>query len=247
MAGIRFSCDSCSQHFEAPAEAAGCEVSCPGCGAELRVPLTTAAETPTAPTPGSPANACPFCQTAIAPTDPATECPSCRARYHADCWTENGGCGVYGCQAAPEIDPRRAIEIPISYWGQEHKPCPRCGQSILAAAVRCRFCGATFSSARPEDSAEYEERALVQEQAPALKRMVVILFVLSVIPCLAPVGAIWGAIWYPLNRRKLKSLPSIFPALSVIGLFVAFAQCLLWLLLATLFSATRDSLPNPEH
>ena len=36
--------------------------------------------------------------------------------------------------------------------GARGEPCPNCGQSIMAAAVRCRHCGATFSSAKTAPS-----------------------------------------------------------------------------------------------
>src|SRR5689334_2486971 len=93
---------------------------------------------------------CPYCLSAFADGDEVETCPGCRAGYHRGCWQENGGCAVYGCAHVPAVESRRAIEVPMSYWGQENKPCPSCGQQILAAAVRCRHCGATFASARPQ-------------------------------------------------------------------------------------------------
>jgi hypothetical protein len=203
------------------------------------------------PSPGTPAiaraasgvvsaeNVCAICQTAIQASEARSTCPACNAAYHADCWQENGGCAVYGCEQVPKLEQRRAIEIPISYWGRENKPCPRCGREILAAAVRCRHCGATFSSARPEDSDEFHSRTALQERLPGMKRSIVWIFVFSVVPCLAPIGAVWGLIWFLSNRRNLTALPAVYSALGKIGLAVAFGQCALILLMAALYSVTR--------
>src|SRR5512138_2081358 len=89
---------------------------------------------------------CAICQSSLEPPSELTRCPECQSAYHADCWQENGGCAIYGCAQVPATEGRAALEIPAAYWGQEEKPCPACGRQILAAAVRCRHCGATFAS-----------------------------------------------------------------------------------------------------
>src|ERR1700689_4080854 len=94
---------------------------------------------------------CAICQSPFAADDESTPCPACRSVYHSDCWQENGGGAGYGWPQVSPAEGRVALEIPAAYWGQEEKPCPRCKRQILAAAVRCRHCGATFSSSRPED------------------------------------------------------------------------------------------------
>ena len=141
MAAVKFSCTACGQHLEAPEEAAGCEVSCPSCQRTLRVPALSAA-TASAPSPGGrpvSGKVCAICQSPISGEEAKTVCPACRAEYHAECWEENGGCAVYGCAQVPAVELRRSIEIPVSYWGRENKPCPSCGREILAAAVRCHL------------------------------------------------------------------------------------------------------------
>lgn len=44
---------------------------------------------------------CPFCQTDVRPPAPLIVCPSCGVPYHAECWHENGGCAVFGCESGP--------------------------------------------------------------------------------------------------------------------------------------------------
>lgn len=230
LAAIKFQCAQCRQHLEAPPEAAGCVLACPTCQQELRVPMGAAPAGPGADA------VCAICQTAIQSGEAAADCPACRARYHDECWQENGGCAVYGCEQVPQVEARRAIEIPISYWGQENKPCPNCNREILAAAVRCRHCGATFDSARPEDAEEFQNRTALTERLPGMKRSVTWIFVFSVVPCLAPIGALWGAIWFGRNRRHLSALPAVYAALCKIGLAVAFGQCLTVVFMAALYS-----------
>lgn len=193
----------------------------------------------TAPTENSPR--CAICLSPIKSAESKSACPACRAEYHADCWQENGGCAVYGCAQVPTVEQRHSVEIPVSYWGQENKPCPACGREILAAAVRCRHCGATFASARPEDSAEFQQRSERQQRLPEVRKKVIWLFVFCVLPCLAPIGAIWGAVWYPSHREEVNALPSIYPALCKIGLGVAIAQVVAMVVLALLYSAVRGS------
>lgn len=49
---------------------------------------------------------CPYCQTEVKESE-AILCPLCGMPYHSECWTENGGCAVYGCtgRAQRELPP----------------------------------------------------------------------------------------------------------------------------------------------
>jgi uncharacterized membrane protein YhaH (DUF805 family) len=51
---------------------------------------------------------CPYCRESIVETDLA-ECPACHTPHHQDCWMENGGCTVFGCEHAPADDPKIAV------------------------------------------------------------------------------------------------------------------------------------------
>lgn len=246
MAAIIFHCPMCGQRLEAPGEAAGQGLACSACQKEVLIPTLSAEPIPAKPAPATAAVAgqqpvCAICLSAIRAEESRAACPECHAEYHADCWQENGGCGVYGCSQVPAIEQRHAVEIPVSYWGQENKPCPSCGREILAAAVRCRHCGATFASARPEDSAEFQQRSNLEQRLPQVRRTVIWLFVFCILPCLAPVGAIWGAIWYPAHRAEVNALPSLYPALCKLGLGVAVAQSVGLFVMALAYTALRSS------
>jgi hypothetical protein len=181
---------------------------------------------------------CAICQTEIAPGESAEACPDCSAPYHAECWQENKGCAVYGCTQVPQTEHRASLEIPVSYWGQEHKNCPVCQAQILAAAVRCRICGTNFGSARPQDTAEFQKRALQNVLAPKLKKKVGWMFALCVLPCTSPLATIIGAIWYAMRRRDIRALPALYNALCTIALIVGFGQMLIGLIVALVVSAT---------
>ena len=63
---------------------------------------------------------CPYCRTPIEP-DSGEQflCTGCGTPHHADCYTENGGCTVFGCSAAPADEQkvsvtRRDIAAPLT-------------------------------------------------------------------------------------------------------------------------------------
>ena len=182
---------------------------------------------------------CPICQTEIQPDEECGHCPECNALYHPECWQENGGCAVYGCKQVPATDSRSAIEIPVSFWGQEQKPCPACGMQIQAAAVRCRHCGATFASARPVDQVEHRQGIEEKKRKPGLQRGVLLLFAFSVFPFTAPIAAIAGSLWRTGNREAIRKLPSFYNALSIISLIIGGGQTVLIVLMGILYSMTR--------
>ena len=112
----------------------------------------------------------------------------------------------------------------MSYWGQEKKICPACSTEVLAAAVRCRTCGTTFESARPQNAIEFSERMKQKKHLPEVRRRVVWLFVFCVLPCMAPFAAVLGTSWYLSNREDVRTLPALYSGLCRVGLGIAVAQ-----------------------
>lgn len=226
MEPVKITCAHCAAISEAdPA----LPHACPGCGKLIAPGNGNTTQT----------TVCPVCMTPVSEGDELAECSACQARYHKECWQDNGGCAIYGCSAAPTVEPRRAIEIPVSYWGQEKKPCPACGQEILAAAVRCRMCGATFTSARPQDSAEFQQQAGLTQRLPVLRTTVIWIFIVCVLPCSAPIGAVWGLVWYPGHRDDVNALPSMYSALVKIGIGVGIAESIGFVVMTLLYNVVR--------
>ena len=182
---------------------------------------------------------CPYCQGALEPDADEVACTVCGARHHAECWQENNGCGMYGCTAAPGIEQRQPIETPVSYWGQEHKACPKCGEQIMATALRCRHCGTVFDVAQPQSVEEARHRDELKVRGPATRRMTIIVFTLCVIPPVAPLGVAIGLLWYPRRRAILKTQPALFGALARLGLGIGIGQTAFVIAMALLYAAYR--------
>jgi hypothetical protein len=157
--------------------------------------------------------ACAICQTVIARGEPVGACPSCDAPYHADCWQENGGCGSYGCELSPSVVKEDGPAEGSSYWGQEDKACPACGKRIRLAALRCRHCGHVLPSRAPD--------AARPQGPPPTGAAAVILFVLALVPCSAPLALLVGgpALW--LGRRRVRRWPATRRAMAITGLIAA--------------------------
>jgi hypothetical protein len=172
--------------------------------------------------------------TAIGGTDETTICSGCAAPYHAECWTENGGCAVYGCAMVPKTEGLRPLEIPPAYWGRDDKDCPRCGKSILAMAVRCRHCGAAVE-ARPEEQASYQSRIVRKGRAPTLRRTAIALLIVSILPVVSLIGATFGWLYYSRNRSEIQKLSGGYDGLYRIAISVAIAQLVILIFGVTSF------------
>jgi hypothetical protein len=59
------------------------------------------------------------------------------------------------------------------------------------------------------------------------------------IPCTAPIGGIWGLIWYPTHKTEMAALPSLYRALSKIGIAVGLGQFAILILMALFYSVLR--------
>jgi|WetSurMetagenome_2_1015567.scaffolds.fasta_scaffold62990_2 hypothetical protein len=168
---------------------------------------------------------CSICQTAIVAGEPVLECPDCGLPFHQECWTENRGCSAYGCRSAPptvKADGAPATTV----WGGE-KACPQCGGRIKAEALKCRFCGATFSTREILSQEEYGRREYEGSEFAAARVKVILFFLMSIVPCLSVVGA--GILGWLIFKGRAAGLvyarlPGALRGLAVAG-FVA--GCLL--------------------
>ena len=161
-------------------------------------------------------HACAICQTAIAAGETVGRCPSCEAPFHGECWEENGGCASYGCPHVPSVP--RTEPGPgegSSFWGQEDKACPRCGQRIRLAALRCRHCGQVFDTRAPA----------APGAAPGATRpsgaVAVVLLVLGLVPFTAPLVLVAGGLGLWLARRRVRRWPATRRAMAVVGVAAA--------------------------
>jgi TM2 domain-containing membrane protein YozV len=54
-------------------------------------------------------NACPYCRAGFELGEELNICSTCATPHHADCFTENGGCTVFGCADAPRDEPKISV------------------------------------------------------------------------------------------------------------------------------------------
>jgi TM2 domain-containing membrane protein YozV len=53
---------------------------------------------------------CPYCRTEVGEAEgERKDCPGCGTPHHADCFSENGGCTVFGCANAPADEAKVTV------------------------------------------------------------------------------------------------------------------------------------------
>jgi hypothetical protein len=144
---------------------------------------------------------CSICGTVVKPDDGVTSCPECTQDYHAACWTEIGGCATYGCTAAAEAEKPPPPVVAGAGWGDE-KACPECGASIPSSRLVCR-CGARFPWADPMTAEEYAAWRAREAAVSSTKKVIIALFVLSLIGVLAPLAGFTAVVYARGKRRHL--------------------------------------------
>lgn len=172
---------------------------------------------------------CSICMSAIDAAEPKHTCEGCRAQYHQECWSDNGGCAVYGCSQVPKTEGLKPLEIPPAFWGKEDKDCPKCGAKIMALAVRCRHCGAEVQG-RPEEKASYDRRAERKARTPILRRAATLFLIASLLPVLSLVTLVGGTLYYKQNRDSIRRLSGGTDGLFRIAIVTATTQCAVLLL-----------------
>lgn len=190
--------------------------------------------TPVAPAEEHLGKLCSTCGTAILSSDTIVVCPVCSQPYHHDCWKEIGGCGTYGCTAAPVATMKEDVpeDVFTPGWTAEKK-CPECGSSIIANALVCKVCRASFPTERPMTKEEWRDREYDEKELNKIKTNVIIQFILSTLGCLffimLPVNAL--AAFTDSWIFRVKRLP---PTLKVL-FYASFAISALWSAIAAVF------------
>jgi hypothetical protein len=157
------------------------------------------------------------------------ECPACRREYHASCWTELGGCATYGCEKAALAEKPA---LPANFgagWG-DVKTCPRCRKEIASGLLVCR-CGARFPSADPMGPDEYRQWASEQELYRSIRRLILVLFLVSLSGLLAPLTGTCAGFVAHRRRAMLAGTDGTYLAIgygaAALGLFYALVILLL--------------------
>jgi predicted RNA-binding Zn-ribbon protein involved in translation (DUF1610 family) len=115
---INMTCPSCGKTLAAPDSAAGKRAKCPSCNQIMIVP-----------TPAQP-----LADFGALPAQPPPPPPGSQSSAAGgESWLDDLG------GASPT--PSAAVAGP---GGEARRPCPECGEMIIAGAAKCRFCGAVF-------------------------------------------------------------------------------------------------------
>lgn len=157
---------------------------------------------------------CQICQSEIAAGETCVECPDCKQNQHRDCWAEVGGCGTYGCRQAPSVEKTPdSADAPLTAWG-DTKECPACGEDIKSIALRCRYCGTDFDSVDPMTLRDLDRQSRRKDDSKQLRTNVILLFIVSIFGCLAPITLL---VWIWMTRTKQAELKRCGPQFPVMA------------------------------
>jgi hypothetical protein len=166
----------------------------------------------------------------IQPDDPQTACPACTQEYHESCWTELGGCGTYGCDQVPAATKPAVSTRPGQGWG-DVKPCPSCGVDIASSMLRCK-CGARFPYADPISPAEFEAWVGEQRAVRRAKRLITVLFIITLIGLIAPLTGTIAGVYAYARRERLAGANGTFLAIGFGSAAIGAIHAIVMLLLA---------------
>lgn len=104
---------------------------------------------------------CPYCKTAFTDDDDIVVCSQCGMPHHKECWIENQGCAVFGCNGTIQsadsfqasdshiniVNPETDFDIELYPSDSDLRTayCPSCGSSHEPADLFCKHCGYNFS------------------------------------------------------------------------------------------------------
>jgi hypothetical protein len=155
---------------------------------------------------------CSICYTIMTEGEPVTACPECKQDYHKSCWDEIGGCGSYGCkQAAVAQKPPLPVLVGAG-WG-DTKQCPQCTSEINASLLVCR-CGARFPWADPMAPAEYVGWLDQQNAIAFARKLLIVLFILSLIGVTAPIAGPIAGVYAWAKRTRLAGTGGTYLAVG---------------------------------
>jgi Prokaryotic RING finger family 1 len=210
---------SCNARLRLPEERLGQRMRCPRCQAEV-VPtadnqVITLQDGESVGVGGS----CPICQSPIEPDDVSLKCPECQQVHHRECWAEVGGCSTYGCPKAPALVKEEAADTPRTAWG-DTKKCPMCAETIKSIALRCRYCGTDFDTVDPLTVRDLKKKDRKKETVQGVQKSVWVLFVLSLIGCLAPILFFVNLIWLLTKRGEIAKAGPFYTVLGCAALTI---------------------------
>ena len=108
--------------------------SCPRCGKKLKAPDDAAGKS----------SRCPGCGSAVTCPEPIYDAELVDPQYGPNPFDDLDGGQPYAMTAEPAEASTAEVR----------KPCPMCGEMIVATAAKCRFCGEIFDEAKTHNPSD---------------------------------------------------------------------------------------------
>ena len=110
------------------------------------------------------------------------------------------------------------------------KKCPVCGEKIKSIALRCRYCGTEFDTVDPLTLKDLHKQVVKEEGLQTAKTLVIVLFVLSVLGCPAPIVAIAAPCYVLLKRKTIAKAGAAYLVMGYSAIAIAVLYSILFLL-----------------
>jgi predicted RNA-binding Zn-ribbon protein involved in translation (DUF1610 family) len=174
---------------------------CPGCGKKLKAPDKAAGKTSTCPGCGGPVT----CPEPVYDADVVEMTPI--ESSGVDPYAELGADQPYGV-----VEPQPAADSST----ERRRPCPMCGEMILATAAKCRFCGEVFDPALKKGKGRGGKKKELRTIAVYQRYLMISLLIL-----------ITGNIVSYVSQRAVANAPPA-PAMLVLILLIALVAVTAW-------------------
>jgi predicted RNA-binding Zn-ribbon protein involved in translation (DUF1610 family) len=171
-------------------------VTCPSCGKKLQAPDAAA---------GKQAR-CPSCASLMTVPEPVHEAEEVGPDFGIGEPSGPSG-GVGGL-----LDELDAQSGPV---GEPRRPCPMCGEMILASAVKCRYCGEVFDPTLKRKEAKARRYSSSDEDLSTADWLLAIL-------C-SGIGCIIGVVWLIQGKPKAGKMIGVSVLCAILWNVVRFA------------------------
>ncbi len=89
----------------------------------------------------------------------------------------------------------------------------------------------------PQQAAEFAAQTRNKQALLAHRRVGVVLLIFAVIPCTAPLAAVFGVIWYLVAHRHIAAMPPLQATICRLAVGIALGITVLLIVLAVIYAA----------